>query len=266
MLILLTPELRELMEVRLTDAQARSLLSPQELVYWSKDGQKWVTHTFNLEVRKDCIEEVKESWHLRTMLTELTGLEYDPHLPGVQLQNPDRWSPYFAIRPECVMIGLREKDTGQTQERRVSERAVALRDESDVKKLLEREMKKFLESTGITVDRRLLSEIQGEIAVSIEVYGVSKDRTWVEFDRATIEQDSTGGRIIYVVLTSELEFHKIPVTGHLHNIRQFGRVNREDFVSNIRSYLDEFNLSDEDRDRAVKECIRVMRKEKLITR
>jgi len=67
----LTPELRELMEVRLTDTQARSLLTPQELAYWSKEGQEWVTHTFNLVVRKDCIEEVKESWHLRTML--LTG-------------------------------------------------------------------------------------------------------------------------------------------------------------------------------------------------
>jgi len=262
----LTPELRELMEVRLTDSQTRSLLGPQELVYWSKEGQNWVTHTFNLVVRKECIEEVKESWHLRMLLTDLTGLEYDPHLPGVHLQSPDRWSPYFAIRPECVMIGLREKGTGQTQERRVNERDVALRDESEVQELLEREMKEFLKSTGITVDRRLLSEIQGEIAASIEVYGVSKDRTWVDFDRATIEQDSTGGRILYVVLISELEIHKIPVTGHLHNIRQVGRVNREDFVSSIRSHLNEFNLSDEDKEKAVKECIKIMREEKLITR
>jgi len=69
-----------------------------------------------------------------------------------------------------------------------------------------------------------------------------------------------------VVLTTELKIHKIPVTGHLHNIRQFGCVNREDFVHNVRSIIDEFNLSDEDRDRAVKECVRVMRGEKLITR
>ncbi len=262
----LTPELRELMEVRLTDTQARSLLEPQELAYWSKEGQKWVTHTFNLEVRKDCIEEVKESWHLRMMLTKLLEHKYDPSLPGVYLQSPDRWSPYITIRPECVMIGIREKGTGQTQERRVPERDVALRDESDVKKLLEREMREFLESTGITADRRLRSEIQGEIAASIEIYGESEDKTMVEFDGATIEQDTTGGRLVYVVLTSELEIHKIPVTGHLHDIRQFGRVNREDFVSNVRDLLDKFNLSDEDRERAVKECIRVMRGEKLITR
>jgi len=88
----------------------------------------------------------------------------------------------------------------------------------------------------------------------------------MEFDGATIEQDLTGGRLLCVVLTSELEIHKIPVTGHLHDIRQFERVNREDFVSNVKSLLDEFNLSDETRDRAVKECVKVMRKEKLITR
>jgi hypothetical protein len=258
----LTPELRELMEVRLTDVQARFLLAPQELAYWSKEGQQWVTHTFKLEVRKDCIEEVKESWHLRMML----GPKYDPSLPGMYLQNPDRWSPYIAIRPECVMIGLREKSTGQTQERSVPERDVALRDESEVKKLLEREMRGFLEITGITADRRLMSEIQGEIAASIEIYGVSEDKTMVEFDDVTIEPDSTGGRILYVVLTSDFEVHKIPVTGHLHNIRQVGRVNREDFVSNVRDHLGEFNLSDDARDKAVKECIKVMRKEKLITR
>jgi hypothetical protein len=45
-----------------------------------------------------------------------------------------------------------------------------------------------------------------------------------------------------------------------------GRANREDFVSDVSSLLDKFNLSNEDRDKAVKECIRVMREEKLITR
>ena len=259
----LTPELKELMEVRFTDAQARSLLGPQELAYWSEEEQKWITRTFKLLVRKDCIEEVKESWHLRMMLIEL-GHKYDPSLPGVYLQSPDRWSPYFIIEPECVIIGISEKGTKQTQERRVPERDVALRDASDVLELLEREMRKFLGSSGITADRRLTSEIQGEIAASMEVYGVSEGKTKVEFDGATIEQDSTGGRILYVVLTSELEYHKIPVTGHLHDIRQFGRVNRVDFVSNVRSLIDEFNLSDEDKEKAVKECVREMRKEKLI--
>ncbi|MGY5858325.1 MAG: hypothetical protein RTU63_03070 [Candidatus Thorarchaeota archaeon] len=165
-----------------------------------------------------------------------------------------------------IGMGSLLKGTGQTQERRVPERDVALRDEYDVKNLLEHEMKKFMGSSGIAADRRLTSEIQGEIAASIEIYGVSEDKTKVEFDGVIIEHDSTGGRILYVVLVSNLEIHKIPVTGHLHNIRQIGRVNRENFVSDVKSLLDKFNLSDEDRDRAAKECVRVMRGEKLITR
>ena len=261
----LTPELKELMDIRFTDAQARSLLGSQELVYWSKAREEWVTHTFDLMVRKDCNEEVRESWHLRMMLAEL-GHKYDPRLPGVYLQSPDRWIPYIIIEPECVIIGIREKNTGQTQERKVAEQNVALRDESKVQDLLEREMKDFLKKAGITVDRGLSSEIKGEIAASFEVYGVSEDKTEVEFDGVTVEPDSTGGQILYVVLTSEFENHKIPVTGHLHNIRQFGRVNREGFVSKVRDLLDEFNLSDEEKEKAVKECIRVMRGEKLITR
>jgi hypothetical protein len=35
-------------------------------------------------------------------------------------------------------------------------------------------------------------------------------------------------------------------------------------VSNVRSLIDEFNLSDENKKKAVKECVKVMRKEKLI--
>ena len=49
-------------------------------------------------------------------------------------------------------------------------------------------------------------------------------------------------------------------------IRQIGHVNREGFVSKVRGLLNEFNLSAEDKEKAVKECVRVMRGEKLITR
>ena len=261
-----TPELEEIMVTRFTDAQVRSLLSPQELVYWSEEKQEWVTHTFNLVVRKDCIEEMKESWHLRTMVAEVIGQRYDSHLPGVYLQNPDRWSPYIIIEPECITIGLREKGTRQTRERRVSERNVALRYKFEVQGLLEGELTGFLEELGIVPNRRLASEIQGTIADSIEMYGVEEDKTKVEFDGVTIDRDAVGGRVLYVVLVSEVETHKVPVTGHLHDIRQFGRINREEFVSRVRNLLDEYNLSKDDRDKAVKKCIGVMREERLITR
>ncbi|TET07023.1 MAG: hypothetical protein E3J86_14200 [Candidatus Thorarchaeota archaeon] len=139
-------------------------------------------------------------------------------------------------------------------------------DKEEVQKLLEREMHGFLESSGIEADRILSSSIQTEIAASMDIAGVSDDTEMVQLDRVTIEQDSTGGRILYVVLISETEVHKIPVTGHLHNIRQIGRYRREEFESEVESSLSEFNLSEEDRARAVKECVRVMKKEKLVTR
>ncbi len=264
--IKITPELREIIETRFTDGQVRSLLSSQEIIYWSEERQTWVTHTFKLVVRESCIEEVKESWHLRMMVAELTGQRYDSQFPGLYLQNPDTWNPYIIIEPEYVTVGLRKKETRQTREKRVSERNVALKYRFQVQELLEGEMKGLLEELGIVPNRRLTSEIQGAISDSLEIYGLKEGKAEVEFDGVIIEQDTVGGRILFVVLVSELEIHKVPVTGHLHDIRQIGRIRRAEFESEVRSLLEEYNLTDVDRARAVSECIKVMKEEKLITR
>ncbi|MHA1633840.1 MAG: hypothetical protein ACTSUZ_04710, partial [Candidatus Thorarchaeota archaeon] len=223
-----------------------------------------VRPTYNERFRKDCIEEIKESWHLRSIISEVSGKKFDSNLPGVYLQNPDRWSPYIIIEPDYVTIGLREKGTGVSRERRVSKRDVALMQKYEVQELLEQQMNGYLEEMGIVIDRKLAAEIQGAIADSIELYGVEEDKASVEFDGVTIEQDSAGGRILYVVLISELDTHKIPVTGHLHDIRRIGRINRKSFVSKVKGKLSEFNISDEGIERAVKECVRVMKSEQLI--
>ncbi|MBE0525311.1 MAG: hypothetical protein IH631_00090 [Candidatus Thorarchaeota archaeon] len=110
----------------------------------------------------------------------------------------------------------------------------------------------------------MTSEINGAIADAIELYGVEEDMADVEFDGVIIEQDSAGGSILYVVLVSELETHKIPVTGHLHNIKQLGPMNHQGFVSRVKDLLSEYNLSKDDVDRAVKESVKIMRSEKLI--
>jgi hypothetical protein len=119
---------------------------------------------------------------------------------------------------------------------------------------------------GIVPDRRLESEIRGAIADAIEIYDVQEKKAEVNFGYVTIDLDAVGGRVLYVVLVSELETHKVPMTGHLHDIKQFGHINRDEFESNTRDILSEFNLNDDDIDKAVKECVRVMRREKLITR
>ena len=262
----LTPELRELMEVRFTDAQARSLLSPQELVYQSRKNEEWVTHTFKIEAREECIREIKESWHLRTMLEELTGDKLEPSIPGTYLQNPDQWSPYIIIKSECVVVGLRERGTGRVEEGEIREENVALRSTSEVQNLLEHEMEEFLEERGILGDRRLTAAIRTEIEDTIEEFGVGEGGAEVEFDGVTIEYDSAGGRVIYVFLTSEDETHKVQVTGHLHDYGRFRPVRKDDFEGEVISILQEFNLSEEDEERAVRKCVRLMRKEGLIKR
>jgi hypothetical protein len=260
----LSSELQEVMETRFTDAQVRTLLESREIIYWSKEKQEWVTHTFELVIKQDCIEEIKESWHLRTMIAQVLGQKYDAHLPGVYLQNPDRFSPYIIIEPEYVTIGLREKSTGQTTEKRINEQNVALRHRFEVQELLESELTDFLLELGIEVNRNLESELKGAIDSAIEIYGVKEDKAQVEFDYVTIDQDAIGGKVLYVVLTSELETHKVPVTKHLHDIRQLGHIRREHFVDEVKSLLTEFNLSDDDMDKVVKECVRKMRSENLI--
>ncbi len=260
----LTPELLTLVDIRLTDAQVRSLLSPQELVYWSQERNEWVTHSFEIALGKKCSEEARESWHIRALLKELIGQNLEQKTPGVYLWNPDRWKPFFTIKPECVVIGLTEIDSGVEKTHVIPEGQVALREPFEVQDILERGMKELLERNGIIPDRKMTAAIREEIAASLEVFGVREGKAAVEFDRAEIRQDSVGGRVIYVILTSEDETHRIPVTQHLHDIKMAGRISRNDFVSEVSSILEEFNLSKEDMESALSECVRLMRQERII--
>jgi hypothetical protein len=262
----LPSELKRLMEVRFTDAQITSFLRGQELVYWSEDRQEWATHTFMIVLREACITEAQESWHLRTLLQEVTGKSYDPLFPGVYLRTPDRWRPFFTIEPEYVVVGLVEKDTGQKQKTVVREENVALWDADDVRDLLEREMMRFLKKNGISADRRLIAAIQSGIKVAMDISGVDEDGTVVEFEKVKITQDASGGNVLYVVLQSTHETHEIPVTEYLHNYKGVGRVRKHEFVEEVTGRLEEFNLNEEDMKRAVSECVSLMRREKLIKR
>jgi hypothetical protein len=264
--ISLPPELSELIQIRFTDAQIRSLVSSQEIVYWSRSRQEWVTHSFGVVLRKQCIEEAKESWHLRLMLKELTGQKLNANLPGMYVANPDRWSPFFNIESEYVVVGLKEKDTGLVEEQVIHERNVALRTSSEVHDLLERAIMNFRKKKGIRADRRLAADIQREISDTIEIHEIHEDRATARLDRVSIEQDSVGGKRIYVFLDSQNEAHRIPVTGHLHDIRQFGRISKDAFVEEVMQILNEFNISDEDKLEATRQSVRLMKNESLIGR
>ena len=146
----------------------------------------------------------------------------------------------------------------------VHERNIGLRPRDEVLGLLEKKMKEFLERSGIRANRRLDMAIREEIAASIEIYGVKEKNAPVRLDRIEIGHDSVGGRVVFVVLVSENDTHTIPVTGHLHDLREIGCITKDEFVREVTSILEEFNLNEEDKNAAVKECVRLMRKEKLL--
>ena len=262
----LTPELERLMDVRFTDAEIWSFLRPQELVYWSEMRKAWVTHTFAIIVREECLEEMEESWHLRALFREAQGRAIRPSIPGAYLQDPDRWDPFFTIEAEYVILGLMEKGTRLVRECRISEENVALRTASDMRELLDREMNRFLEVSGVRASRRLLAAVRSEIEDVIEIYGIQEEKAQVTLDSVMIGLDSVGGRVIYVVLDSDTTVYKIAVTDHLHTLKERGRITREEFVDGLRLILEEFNLSREDWELAVEECLRLMRREGLIKR
>jgi len=260
----LSTELTMLETARFTDAQLRTLVESRKVAYWSEDNQQWITHTFDIKVRQDCLEEVKESWHLRTVLMNKLGTRVAPQLPGVYLQNPTRWSPYVTLEPEHVIVGLQERDTKVTRENRVYKQHIALGVASEVREFLKTELEKLISAAGIVPNEELAAKIEEVIDDTIEIWDVREDPAKVEFAYAMIEQDAVGGNVLYVFLESDLETYKISITRHLHDIRQIGRIGRESFASSVRDRLGEFNLSKTDENRAVKECIRIMRSEKLI--
>ncbi len=79
----------------------------------------------------------------------------------------------------------------------------------------------------------------------------------------TIGTDSIGGRVIYVILLLDGEYHEVPVTKHLHDYRGF-RIDKDEFVYGVESVLDGFNLSEEGKEEAVRKVVRIMKRERLI--
>ncbi|MDF1538589.1 MAG: hypothetical protein P1Q69_06775 [Candidatus Thorarchaeota archaeon] len=127
-------------------------------------------------------------------------------------------------------------------------------------------METFLKKQGIVIDRRLRDTIQREIEDWLVEYHIDESVKEVELESVSIGNDSTGGRVIYVTLVSENESHVVPVTGHLHDYKRFGGARKKEFVEEVESVLEEYNLNDEDREEVVRNCVGLMRREGLIKR
>jgi len=101
---------------------------------------------------------------------------------------------------------------------------------------------------------------------TIEVHGIQDDESIVKLDQVTTGEDSVGGKVIFVVLKIGNKTPNIPVTDHFHSIREIGRIPKDEFVSSVESKLSDYDLREEDLEQAVKECVRIMKQEKLIKR
>ncbi len=164
------------------------------------------------------------------------------------------------------MIGVREKGGGRVESIELSEKNLALRPASEVRDFLEREMETFLKKREIVIDRRLNDAIQREIEDWFDIYHVDECGAEAKLESVSIGNDSVGGRVIYVTLVSENETHKVPVTGHLHDYGRTGSVRKDKFVEEVKSVLEEYNLGEKDIEKAVRESVRLMRKEGQIKR
>ncbi len=209
---------------------------------------------------------MEESWHLRRLFRDMTRKDIALGVLGTYLQNPDRWKPLITVEPEYVLLELRERGSPLGREHRVPEKNVALRDISDIRELLNREMNGFLEQSGIHPNRSLTAAIKDEVDAAIEISGAQEDKAPTVLDRVAIELDQTGGRVVYVFLSANDEIHRIPITEHLHTLRERGPIPKEEFIDEVKSILDEYNLSKEDTEEAVRECVRLMRTERAIRR
>ncbi|MHA1637236.1 MAG: hypothetical protein ACTSUB_04395, partial [Candidatus Thorarchaeota archaeon] len=105
---------------------------------------------------------------------------------------------------------------------------------------------------------------QAGIDDTLKISEIHEDGSIMELDHVTTGLDSVGGIVVYVVLKLGNKIHKIPVTQHFHSIREIGRMSKDKLASSIESELDEYNLSEKDLNRAIKECIVIMRSEKLL--
>ncbi|MHA2023233.1 MAG: hypothetical protein ACTSWQ_06195 [Candidatus Thorarchaeota archaeon] len=101
---------------------------------------------------------------------------------------------------------------------------------------------------------------------TVDTYEIQDDESIVKLDRVTTREDSVGGEVIFVVLKSGSKTHNIPVTHHFHSIREIGRMSKDKFVSDVESRLSEYNLTENDLNRVVKESIVIMGREKLLNR
>ena len=249
------PEVLELREVRMTDSLAMSLASARELVYWSEERESWVTHSFDLILKKEMYAELQESWHLRKLLHGDKKLI----IPGTYLDAEDNWDPSFMIEPNKVTIGLCLRGVGEERTLKLKKRGLALGDPDDAREFMRKGMERLLKRYSMTPDRKLTAAIRGKIEDALEGARVSEERADLTFERVIVSRASFGGEQLHVVLNSTHgDEYEYPVLTWVHKLQEWGRLSRDDVSEMVRSDLGKLKLDESMLRDIIRSCVRAL--------
>ncbi len=252
----LPTDLTELNGVRMTDSQLASLLECGELTYWSEERMCWMTHSFEVVTGEKFMIEGQESWHLKRMFERAHDVKKALIIPGSYLDPAEDWTPYFNIEPEYVLVGLKLKGVGECREMRLNETAVALRSVDGVTKLLSTTMDEILDQYTMSPGRKLQAAIRQELKETLDEAGVTDDEVALLLAKVSIRKDSSGGECLFAVLQRE-DGSEYPqqLTGHIHSLTMGEPLTEEQIDSWVRYELGSLSMSEEDKARAVRECV-----------
>lgn len=250
------PEVLELREFRMTDSLAMSLANARELVYWSEERESWVTHSFDLILKKEMYAELQESWHLRKLLHGDKKLI----IPGTYLDAADNWDPSFMIEPNKVTIGLCLRGVGEERTLKLKKRGLALGDPDDAREFMRKGMERLLKRYSMTPDRKLTAAIRGKIEDALEGARVSEERADLTFERVTVSRASFGGEQLHVVLNSTHgDEYEYPVLSWIHKMQEWGRLSRDEVSEMVRSDLGELKLDESMLRDIIRSCVQALR-------
>ena len=140
-----------------------------------------------------------------------------------------------------------------------------MKDPDEVRELLNRKTRKLLDQYSMTPDRKLKAAIRKEIEDTLDIYGISEDEASLSLFGVSVKTDRVGGKRLHVELESANgKRYSIPVTRHLHDLKEVGPFSPEVIEENVRSKLDDYALREEDIQTALDDCFQVLRDRGII--
>ena len=216
-------EVAELMNIRMKDALATSLLRAGEISYFSKTKSSWIAHKFGIVIPDPIPPEFLESWHVKMLLEYMLKQGKGMLIPGSYRDKQQIWNPMISITSDYVKVLFRLEIAGEDRSHSFQERSLVFRPEKEVREFLEQAMKQLLEKYAMKADKKLHQLIKEEIDDAIEIFDITKEGIRPELKQLKREEDAAGGESIYAVFARDdetSEEHVYCVSPWLHEISE----------------------------------------------